>query len=94
MLKISTFPMRIRNVHRDYEIEINPIDPFKSEQIIHNFTPLEINPFKKVKLLHKKQYLRWLREINLNPVPANISISSSINRLFNNQRFRTVYMEG
>ena len=82
-------------VHRDYEIESQSN---KSIQIganySYNLTPWEINPFKKVKVFTQKQYLRWLREINLNPIPANISISSNINRLFNNQRFRTVYMEG
>ena len=38
--------------------------------------------------------MRWLSEVNFNPVPANISISTNINRLFNNQRFREVYLEG
>ena len=35
--------------------------------------------------------MRWLREVNFNPVPANISISTNINRLFNNQRFRRIF---
>ena len=82
-------------VHRDYEIESQSNKSIQlGANYTYNFTPLEINPFKKVKLFTQKQYLRWLREINLNPVPANITISTSINRLFNNQRFRTVYMEG
>ena len=81
--------------HHDYEIENQSNTSLRlGANYGHTFKPFEINPFKKVKLFSKKQYLRWLKEINLNPVPANISISSNINRLFNNQRFREVYLEG
>ena len=82
-------------IHHDYEIENQSNQSLRiGANYAHSFTPKEINPFKKVKLFTRKQYLRWLREINLNPIPANISISTNINRLFNNQRFRTVFMEG
>ncbi len=82
-------------IHHDYEIEDQSNTSLRlGANYGYTFKPFEINPFKKVKLFSKKQYLRWLKEINLNPVPANISISSNINRLFNNQRFREVYLEG
>ncbi|MEL0302079.1 MAG: cell surface protein SprA, partial [Flavobacteriaceae bacterium] len=81
--------------HHDYEIEDQSNTSLRlGANYGHTFKPLEINPFKKVKVFSKKQYLRWLKEINFNPVPANISISSNINRLFNSQRFREVYLEG
>ena len=81
--------------HRDYEIENQSNQSLRlGANYGHTFKPLDINPFKKVKLFSKKQYLRWLKEINLNPVPANISISTNINRMFNSQRFREVYLEG
>ena len=81
--------------HRDYEIENQSNQSLRlGANYGHTFKPLDFNPFKKVKLFRKKHYLRWLREVNFNPVPANISISTNINRLFNNQRFREVYLEG
>ena len=81
--------------HHDYEIEDQSNTSLRlGANYGHTFKPLEINPFKKVKVFSKKQYLRWLKEINFNPVPANISISSNINRLFNSQRFIEVYLEG
>ena len=81
--------------HRDYEIESQSNQSLRlGANYGHTFKPLDFNPFKKVKLFSKKHYLRWLREVNFNPVPANISISTNINRLFNNQRFREVYLEG
>ena len=81
--------------HHDYEIENQSNTTLRlGANYGHTFKPFEINPFKKIKFLTKKQYLRWLREINLNPIPANISITTNINRLFNNQRFREVYLEG
>ena len=81
--------------HRDYEIENQSNQSLRlGANYGHTFKPLDFNPFKKVKLFSKKHYLRWLREVNFNPVPANISISTNINRLFNNQRFREVYLEG
>ena len=35
-----------------------------------------------------------MKEINFNPIPNNIEITSNINRDFSSQRFRQVYMEG
>lgn len=81
--------------HRDYEIEKQTNQTLRlGVNYGHTFKPFEINPLKKVKLFNKKSYLKWLSQINLNPIPANISISSNINRMFNNQQFREVFMEG
>ena len=81
--------------HYDYEIEAQSNRTLSlGANYGHSFQPLEINPFKKIKFISTKRYLRWLKEINLNPVPANISLSSNINRAFNNQQFREVYLEG
>ena len=81
--------------HRDYEISNQSNQALRlGANYGYNFTPLEVNPFKKIKLLETKQYLRWLREINFNPIPANISISTNINRMYKSQQFREVYLEG
>jgi cell surface protein SprA len=81
--------------HHDYEIE-NQTD--KNLQLGvnygHSFKSLEINPLRKIKVLNRKRYWQWLKEINFNPIPNNIEITSNINRDFSSQRFRQVYMEG
>ena len=81
--------------HHDYEIK-NQTD--KNLQLganyTHSFKSLEINPFRKIQVLNRKQYWQWLKEINFNPIPNNIEITSNINRDFSSQRFRQVYMEG
>ena len=81
--------------HRDFEIEDQVNKTLRlGVNYGHNFKSFEINPLRKVKLFSRKNYLRWLSEINLNPVPDNISITSNINRVFNSQRFREVFLEG
>ena len=81
--------------HHDYEIENQVNQTLRlGANYGHTFKPWEINPLKKISLFSKKQYLRFLREINFNPIPANISLSTNINRMFNDQRFREVFMDG
>ena len=81
--------------HHDYEIK-NQTD--KNLQLganyTHSFKSIEINPFRKIQALNRKRYWQWLKEINFNPIPNNIEITSNINRDFSSQRFRQVYMEG
>lgn len=60
----------------------------------YNFNPLSIEPLAKSNFLRSKKYLQWLSAINLNPIPSNLSLSANINRTFNSQRFREVYLEG
>jgi cell surface protein SprA len=40
------------------------------------------------------KYWKWLKDINLNLLPATVSLNSNINRQFNQQRFRDVIEEG
>ncbi len=60
----------------------------------YSFKPVNIEPFKKIDFGKTQKYLKWLQEINLNPVPSNVQFSTLINRNFNSQRFREVYLEG
>ena len=65
------------------------------EQIIHIHliqNPLE--PFKKNEYFIKKQYWKWMQQLNFNLVPSAIQISTNINRILNSQKFRQVYLEG
>ncbi|MFQ3349855.1 MAG: cell surface protein SprA, partial [Candidatus Arcticimaribacter sp.] len=80
--------------HHDYEIQSQSNKTVAlSANYNYGFSPLEINPFKKIKALNRKKYWQWLREVNFNLMPNNIAISSNINRLFNSQQFREVYSQ-
>lgn len=60
----------------------------------YSFKPLSIKPLGKVEAISTKKYLRWLSEINLNLMPSSITLGANINRTFQSQRFRQVYLEG
>ena len=38
--------------------------------------------------------MQWLSAININPIPASVSVSTNINRTFNSQQFREVFLGG
>ena len=81
--------------HRDFEIA-----SLRNQNVVtgflysHNFEPLEVAPFAKKDSLFTGKYLKWLKDFNINLLPANISLNSNINRQFNQQRFRDVLEEG
>ena len=56
--------------------------------------PFVISPFQNITFLNNKAYLKWLSEFNINPILSNISFDTNINRAFNSQQFREVYIEG
>lgn len=81
--------------HHDFEIEDLTKQTVKvGAGYEYGFTPFSIEPLKKVKFISQKKYLKWLSEINFNPIPDNISLATNINRAFSSQRFREVYLEG
>ena len=81
-------------IHHDYEIENQKnADLFLSANYGYSFNKYEIQPLSKVKVFSQKKYWQWLKELNLNPLPNNIAISSRINRSFRTQRFREVFSE-
>jgi cell surface protein SprA len=84
-----------QEVEHDYEIE-NLTKKTVRAGVQYNFTmePLIITPFKSISFINEKKYLEWLKEFNFNPLLSSISFNSNINRTFNSQRFREVYMEG
>ena len=81
--------------HRDFEIasleDKNVVTGFVYN---HSFDPVEVAPFAKNDSLFTGRYLQWLKELNLNLLPASISVNSNFNRQFNQQRFRDVVEEG
>ncbi|SDM47353.1 protein involved in gliding motility SprA [Kriegella aquimaris] len=81
--------------HRDFEIaELRDQNVVTGLVYNHNFKPVEIAPFVKNDSLLTGRYWQWLKELNLNLLPASVSVNSNINRQFNQQRFRDVVEEG
>ena len=80
--------------HHDYEVENQKnADLLLSTNYGYTFDKFEIQPFSKIKKLNQKKYWEWLKELNLNPLPSNVAITSRINRSFSSQKFREVYSE-
>ncbi|WP_445012733.1 T9SS outer membrane translocon Sov/SprA [Aquimarina penaris] len=77
--------------HRDFEIE-NSLDQNVRAGATYDFSfqPKEIEPFKKIKLLGKSKYFDLLKDFNFNLLPTSISVSSNINRQYNEQIFRDI----
>jgi len=81
--------------HRDFEIaELRDQTVNTGFVYAHSFDPVEVAPFAKKDSLFNGAYLKWLKDLNLNLLPASISLNSNINRQFNAQRFRDVREEG
>ncbi|WP_180272348.1 T9SS outer membrane translocon Sov/SprA [Maribacter sp. 4U21] len=81
--------------HRDFEIaELRDQNVNTGFVYNHSFDPVEVAPFAKKDSLFNGKYWKWLKDLNLNLLPASISLNSNINRQFNAQRFRDVREEG
>ncbi|WP_419197719.1 T9SS outer membrane translocon Sov/SprA [Maribacter cobaltidurans] len=81
--------------HRDFEIaELRDQAVTTGFVYNHSFDPVEVAPFAKKDSLFTGKYWQWLKELNLNLLPASVSVNSNINRQFNAQRFRDVREEG
>jgi cell surface protein SprA len=79
----------------DYEIEDYSFKNLRmGAGYQYGFEPLPIEPFSKFSFINTKSYLQWLSAININPIPASVSLSTNINRTFNSQQFREVFLEG
>ncbi|MDO6743106.1 cell surface protein SprA [Tenacibaculum soleae] len=76
--------------HKDYNIE-----KFENKNVMagasynFNFKPFVIEPFKKSKTFSSK-YLRFIKDLNFNPVPKTIALNSRINRSYNSQQSRNL----
>lgn len=81
--------------HRDFEIaELRDQNVNTGFVYAHSFDPVEVAPFAKKDSLFNGAYWKWLKDLNLNLLPASISLNSNFNRQFNAQRFRDVREEG
>ena len=81
--------------HRDFEVEeLNDQSITTGFVYNHNFKPAPLAPFKKNDSIFRGKYWQWLKDLNINLLPASISVQSDINRQFNQQRFRDVLEPG
>lgn len=81
--------------HRDFEVaELRDQHVNTGFVYNHAFQPLEIAPFAKKDSLFTGEYWQWLKELNLNLLPTTVSLNSNIDRQFNQQQFRDVFVDG
>jgi cell surface protein SprA len=75
--------------HRDYNVE-KYLDKNVRASAGYNyaFESKPIEPFKNVKLISKKKYLKLLKDFNISLLPKNISVNSNILRAYNEQLIR------
>ena len=76
--------------HSDYEVKSNSDQQARvGANYSYNFKELAFQPFKKSKKL-KSKYFKAISDFNFNLLPSSISITSNINRRFNNLNFRQI----
>nr|WP_299032543.1 cell surface protein SprA [uncultured Tenacibaculum sp.] len=79
--------------HKDYNIE-----KFENKNVMagasynFNFVPFSIEPFKNSEGF-KSRYLKFIKDLNFNPVPKTLAINSRINRNYNSQQSRNLIQD-
>ncbi|MBF8457352.1 cell surface protein SprA [Kaistella sp. G5-32] len=58
----------------------------------YSFKPYVLRPFNKIVSDTAKsyKYLRWLKEVNINPVPTRLSFRTEVDRNYNELEFRNI----
>ncbi|MAN58534.1 MAG: cell surface protein SprA, partial [Flavobacteriaceae bacterium] len=75
--------------HHDFEIEESLDQNVRlGATYNYNFQPKTYEPFKKNDSLFTGKYWQFLKDLNLNYVPTNISATSNIIRQYTEQKFR------
>ncbi|RNC91860.1 MAG: cell surface protein SprA [Allomuricauda sp.] len=81
--------------HRDFEVaELRDQQVTAGFVYNHNFKPATLEPFAKKDSLFTGKYWKWLKDLNINLLPASVSVNANYNRAFNQQRFRDVLEPG
>ncbi len=76
--------------HRDYNVKKYLNQNVKTSLgYNYSFKPIEWNPFKDSKSL-SSDYLKFIKDFNLNPIPTNVSFNSNIFRTYSEQLSRTL----
>jgi cell surface protein SprA len=77
--------------HHDFEVE-ESLDQNVNVGATYNysFKAKPIEPFKKNDSLFTGKYWKFLKDLNFNYLPTNISVNSNITRQYNEQKFRNL----
>ena len=77
--------------HHDFEIE-DAVEQNVRVGGTYEYTIKQkpIEPFKKNDSLFTGKYWQFLKDLNLNPLPSSIAVSSNITRKYNEQKFREI----
>ena len=77
--------------HHDFEVEDALEQNVRAGATYnYNFVAKPIEPFKKNDSLFTGRYWQFLKDLNFNYLPTNISVSSNITRQYNEQKFREI----
>ncbi|MCD6544644.1 MAG: cell surface protein SprA, partial [Flavobacteriaceae bacterium] len=77
--------------HRDYNIQKFIDQKLRaSANYNYSFQPFVLEPFKKWGLASEKDYLKFIRDFNLNLLPTSFSLNSNIIRNYNEQLSRSL----
>ena len=75
--------------HHDFEVEESLDQNVRvGGTYNYSFQPKSVEPFKKNDSLFTGKYWQFLKDLNFNYLPSNISMSSNIVRQYNEQKFR------
>jgi cell surface protein SprA len=75
--------------HHDFEIEESLDQNVRlGGTYNYNFKPKTYEPFKENDSIFRSRYWQFLKDLNINYLPSNITASSNIIRQYNEQKFR------
>lgn len=77
--------------HHDFEVEDALEQSVRAGATYsYNFNQQPYEPFKKNDSIFRGKYWQFMKDININYLPTNFSVSSNIIRQYNEQKFRDV----
>ena len=80
--------------HRDYEIEESLDQNVRlGGTYDYNFQAKSIEPFKKNDSIFRSKYWQFLKDLNFNYLPSNISVGTNYIRQYNEQKYREVNLD-
>ncbi len=80
-----------QNYHRDYNTKLLKDQNVRASATYnYTFKPYVLEPFKNTKFFDKKNYLKFIKELNINLLPTSLAVNSNIRRTYNEQLSRTL----
>src|SRR5690606_14900146 len=77
--------------HHDFEVEDALEQTVRAGATYnYNFNSEPFEPFKNNDSIFRSKYWQFMKDININYLPTNITVSSNIIRQYNQQKFRDI----